>query len=143
MDRTCSIPLVPPSLWAIMTILHEARNQSLNGMIGVAEVIRNRTEQKFFSDGTVISTVLRDRQFSGWNNQDPNRIICGKLEIDDPLVVMATKAWKIAINNNTELTSGALFYHSKHMDPFPDWSKDPSMEVTTTIEDHIFYRKKS
>jgi len=141
--ETCDTSLVPPWQWAVLTILQEARNQTYDGMIAVAEVIRNRMDSKFYSDGSVVGTVLRDRQFSGWNNSDPNRIICGKYSLDDPRVVQAIRAWKTAINNKTDLTSGALFYHARTMSPFPDWSKDASIMRTTMIGDHIFYRKVS
>jgi hypothetical protein len=137
----CQVELIEPWKWAVMTILQESRNQSLDGMIGVAEVIRNRTNQKFYSNGTVISTVLWPYQFSGWNTKDPNREICGKMELDNPLVGLAIKAWKIANNNSTSLTSGALFYHARTMNPYPDWVKD--MILTTTIQDHLFYREGS
>jgi spore germination cell wall hydrolase CwlJ-like protein len=124
-----------------MTILQEARSQTLDGMIGVAEVIRDRTKSKFYSNGTVISTVLWPYQFSGWNTKDPNREICGKMEMDNPLVIMAIRAWKIANNNFTSLTGGALFYHARTMNPFPDWASSPEMEKTTQIQDHIFYKR--
>ena len=139
----CDLSLVPPWIWAVQTILHEARNQTLDGMIGVAEVIRDRTNQKFYSDGTIVSTALRDRQFSGWNASDPNRIICGKLQLDHPMVVMAMKAWRMCISNKTELTGGALFYHAKNMPVYPTWSKSPEIVRTTEIGDHIFYKKVS
>jgi len=141
MNKDCQVSLVPEWQWAVMTILQEARSQTLDGMIGVAEVIRDRTRSKFYSNGTVISTVLWPYQFSGWNTKDPNREICGKMEMDNPLVIMAIKAWKLALNNNTNLTGGALFYHAISMNPFPTWSSSPEMEKTTQIQDHIFYRK--
>jgi spore germination cell wall hydrolase CwlJ-like protein len=109
-------------------------------MLGVAEVIRNRTVSKFYSDGSVIDTVLKPYQFSGWNTNDINRVICGKVEMDNPLVSLALKAWKTALNNKTELTSGAVFYHSRFMTPFPDWTNN--VVRTTVIGDHIFYREK-
>lgn len=137
----CDINLVPEWTWAVMTILQEARSQTFDGMLGVAEVIRDRTRLKFYSDGTVISTVLFPYQFSGWNTKDQNRIICGKLELDNPKVQLAIKAWKLAIKNNTESVGGALFYHSKHMNPFPIWVN--GVVKTTVIEDHIFYKKMS
>ena len=139
----CQVELIEPWKWAVLTILQEARNQTLDGMIGVAEVIRNRTEKGFYSDGTIIGTVLKDRQFSGWNASDPNRIICGKYSLDDPRVSMAIKAWKLAINNRTDLTGGAFFYHTRMMSPFPDWASSPGIIKTTMIGDHIFYKKVS
>ena len=140
-NPTCNVSLVPDWQWAVMTILQEARSQTLDGMIGVAEVIRDRTKSKFYSNGTVISTVLWPYQFSGWNTKDPNREICGKMELDNPLVIMAIRAWRIANNNFTSLTGGALFYHASSMNPFPDWATSGEVEKTTQIQDHIFYRK--
>ena len=140
-DNPCE--LVHPDIWAILTILQESRNQTFDGMLGVAEVIRNRTKSKFYSDGSIISTILMPKQFSGWNTNDPNRIICGKLKTDNEHVILATKAWKIANENNTDLTSGAFFYHAKTMKVYPEWSKSPKIARTTIIGDHIFYKKVS
>jgi len=142
MTIDCDTQLTPDWIWAVMTILQEARNQNLDGMIAVAEVIRNRAQAKFFSDGTIIGTVLNPYQFSGWNTKDPNRLICGKLTYDNPMTQQAMKAWRLAIMNNTEMTSGALYYHTKQMSPFPDWAKSGKLAVTATIGDHIFYKDK-
>ena len=139
MPDTCDVELVPPWIWAVMTILQEARNQSFDGMLGVAEVIRDRTKARFYSDGSVISTVLFPFQFSGWNTRDQNRIICGKMELANPKVQDAIRAWRMCNTNNTETVGGALFYHSKHMKNYPSWSK--VFPVTAIIQDHIFYKK--
>jgi spore germination cell wall hydrolase CwlJ-like protein len=63
------------------------------------------------------------------------------MELDNPLVIMAIRAWRIANNNFTALTGGALFYHARTMNPFPDWASSPEMEKTTQIQDHIFYKR--
>lgn len=142
MNMDCDLSIVPEWMWGLMTVLQEARNQNLDGMIAVAEVIRDRTLQRFYSDGTVSGTVLHPYQFSGWNSKDPNRVICSTITWDDPRVQMAVKAWNIAVKNKTNVAGGALFYHSKHMSPFPDWALSPTMKVTARVGDHIFYREE-
>src|SRR5512139_929735 len=92
--------LIPDYVWATLTIWQESRGESFAGMVGVAEVIHRRTQMKYFSDGTVAGTVLRDRQFSGWNNSDPNRIKAALLDSDDRLVKLCAAAWAEALNGS-------------------------------------------
>lgn len=134
--NNCDLALVPDHVWAIMTILQEARNQTFDGMLGVAEVIRNRMKAK---NQRAYEIVLAPFQFSGWNTSDPNRITCAGVDLHDPRVAQAMKAWELANKNNTDSVQGAMFYHSKHLKVFPEWAT--KFKRVTEIGDHIFYRE--
>jgi N-acetylmuramoyl-L-alanine amidase len=101
--------LVGDAAWAIMTIWQEARGESQAGKVAVAEVIRNRTEKLYTSDGTVAGTVLRKLQFSGWNTNDPNRTPSALLDDADPMVVACREAWITALAGS-DTTLGSVLY---------------------------------
>lgn len=126
--------LVPDDAWAVMTIWQEARSEPYMGMLAVAEVIRNRMRAKFFSDGTVAGTVLRDRQFSGWNNRDPNRIPSAGLHHDNPTAERCARAWRDS--EGTNVACGAVSYFNPAI-VVPDWKKD--FRLVATIGRHEFY----
>ncbi|MGE0577625.1 MAG: cell wall hydrolase [Reyranella sp.] len=68
------------------TLFGEARGEPRDGKVAVAWVIRNRAERKAFAGsllgqaGAVSHICLAPRQFSCWNNGDPNRPLLIKLQ---------------------------------------------------------------
>ena len=102
--------LVSDEAWAVMTLWQEARGEPREGQVAVAEVIRNRMQRKYQSDGTVVGTVLRPYQFSGWNTGDANRRISAVLEEDDPIVVQLLGCWREAIGGASNYAKGAVLY---------------------------------
>jgi N-acetylmuramoyl-L-alanine amidase len=133
--------LVSETAWAVMTIAQEARSENYQGKLAVAEVIRNRMAQKFFSDGTVRGTVLKPYQFSGWNSSDPNRISCAGLRNNDPIVLDCLKAWNEAVSKETNITGNAVSYFA-HYIAQPDWAGSKQFEYTCQIGAHLFYKRK-
>jgi spore germination cell wall hydrolase CwlJ-like protein len=126
--------LIPDDTWGILTIWMEARGESYDGKVAVAEVIQKRTARKFFSDGTVAGTCLKDRQFSGWNNGDPNRIKAATLDDTDPVVNECINAWKEA-KTGRNLTGTAVHYYNSSV-CFPIWAE--GARVVTRIGAHTF-----
>lgn len=110
--------LIPDHTWAILTLWQEARGETDEGRIAVAEVIRNRTMQRYSSQGTVASTVLWPWQFSGWNTRDPNRTGAAMLDDADPSVVACGRAWDVAAAGSN-LTQGAVLYYNPAGIPVP------------------------
>ena len=102
---------VSDATWAILTLWQEARGETYEGKLAVAEVIRNRTARKFQSAGTVASTVLARYQFSGWNTTDPNRIPAALLDDQDMQVKECARAWAETLRGSN-ITSGAVFYYN-------------------------------
>lgn len=131
--------LIPEESWPIITIWMEARGESYEGKVGVAEVIYRRTKEKVFSDGTYVGTCLRDRQFSGWNERDPNRIPGCKLDTDEHVVQDCIRAWTEA-KAGSNVTKGATHYYSMKMYVAPYWERE--MDETTVIGNHRFMKKK-
>ena len=60
-----------PVVLLALTVLGEARNQPYQGQVAVAQVVRNRMDEKGFS---VADVVLHPWQFSCWNPEDPNKL---------------------------------------------------------------------
>ena len=117
-----------------MTIAGEALGEPLIGKIAVAEVIRNRMKRGYASDGTVIGTVLRAKQFSMWD--DKARLLAARIDDEHPKVQDCVKAWELSATSN--VTNGAVLYHTIMIDP-PKWASAPSVKVATTIHRHRFY----
>jgi spore germination cell wall hydrolase CwlJ-like protein len=131
--------LIPDATWATMTIWQEARGESFDGMVAVAEVILRRTMKKMFSDGTVASTVLWPYQFSGWNTKDPNRIPVAKLDDTDRIVTACMRAWQEALEGSN-LTKGATHYFAPAI-VNPEWAS--RMTVTARIGRHVFLKEEA
>jgi hypothetical protein len=131
--------LIPDDSWAILTIWQEARGESFAGKVGVAEVIRNRTEAKFRSDGSYASTCLWPLQFSGWNARDPNRIPAAKLDGGSHIVQDCIRAWTEALSGS-DTVKGAKFYYNPSISS-PDWGVGET--ILATIGNHRFIIPKS
>lgn len=126
--------VVSDDKWAIMTIAGEALGEPLTGKIAVAEVIRNRMKRGYASDGTVIGTVLRAKQFSMWD--DRARILAAKLDDEHPMVQDCIKAWELSAESN--VVHGAVLYHTIQIDP-PYWTRGERVHNVATIKNHTFY----
>lgn len=126
--------LVDDDHWAVLTIIGEAAGEPLIGKIAVAEVIRNRMKKRYASDGTVIGTVLRAKQFSMWDDQA--RLLAARADDDQQYVQEALRAWHESETSN--VTHGAVLYHTTALTP-PYWTKGQSVKVATTIHRHVFY----
>jgi N-acetylmuramoyl-L-alanine amidase len=141
--------------FAVATIAQEAIGEPYEGKVAVAEVIRNRTKQKYSSDGTVIGTVLRAWQFSGWN---PEKLKDGKLQ---PLDVKAylTRAYKQITQANTALIddcikawetakqgsntiNGAVLYYAPAVVGTPNWARPEHAVQVAEIGGHTFFIPK-
>lgn len=113
-------------------IYHEARDQSIDGMIAVAAVTINRVNSKRYPD-TICEVVSQPFQFS-WVRQ-------GKvIKLDNSI---ERKAWEVSKEIAVMVMNqgvpndmlGVLYYHADYVKP--KWA---SRKVhRKTIESHIFY----
>lgn len=55
-----------PQGWLALVIWDEARNQQRDGQAAVGRVVLNRAARHYQSDGTIVGTVLKPMQFSGF-----------------------------------------------------------------------------
>ena len=122
------------------TLYGEARNQKLEGIIAVANVITNRAQYSIKRYGIGITEVcLMKWQFSCWNDTDPN---LDKLmgDIVDPTIYKCRVIANISVVSLlVDNTYGATHYHHKSITPY--WSESNQMNRLVYIGDHIFYRE--
>ena len=122
-----------------LNIYHEARGESLDGQVAVAQVVMNRVGDPGFP-GQVCEVVRQggerpmDRcQFSWWCD--------GRGDLPDDLAAWTGSkdlARRILAGSVEDPTGGALWYHAVHVSP--DWEMDIIRQAK--IGRHIFYRRK-
>lgn len=138
-----TLPLVNPDALGIATLVLEAGSETDQGMLAVAEVIRNRTKTFYESDGTVAGTVFRPLQFSAWNGDDPRRGPVCALDVADPLVQRAKRAWDTAWDQGSDIAGGAVMYYApRSMRPVgtvPPWVA--AFVFVGTFGTQRFYRR--
>ena len=123
------------------TMWGEARGEGRTGMGFVGHVIMNRAAADFRGSNPT-EVALYHKQFSCWNQNDPNR---EKLTVEylENTTGEERVAWDNAkslayyiLNGSADYTGGALHYHAKTVNP--NWSSDYT--VTRVEGSHIFYR---
>lgn len=121
-----------------LTLIGESRGESIEGIVAVGCVIRNRvnTYKKSYSE-----VCLAPKQFSCWNLNDPNRVLL--LELADDLILSGLKQPSyiqcqyvaIGIYNHfiTDNTHGALNYITLDLwnsTNRPSWAKDVNFAIS-------------
>lgn len=129
--------LIPDETWAVLTLWMECRGEPRDGQLAVAEVIRNRMQRHYQSDGTVVGTVLRQYQFSCWNTTDPQRLHAAILDDGDPHIVAAREVWHDALNGSNVARGAVLYLNPAVLQKRPEWIAE-SRKVAT-IGHHDFY----
>tara|TARA_R110002126_G_C10286176_1_gene485573 strand:- start:32 stop:640 length:609 start_codon:yes stop_codon:yes gene_type:complete len=129
-------------------IYWEARSESFEGMVAVAQVTLNRVKHKSFpdsicgvvyqgptrpswKDGTVYHPVKHRCQFSWYCDGKPDDITTVNMSIFDQCYEVAKKV--LIDNFRLPRVNNAIFYHADYVDP--GWRK-PRL---TKIGRHIFY----
>lgn len=131
-DKKREIDLMARTVWG------EARGEGLRGMQAVANVIMNRKNAGMWYGRTVEDVVLKPYQFSCWNENDPNYSKIQKVTESDPAFENAKGLAKLAYEGDLlDITGGATHYH--RAGTTPNWAS--SMQETTIIGNHIFYRE--
>lgn len=109
-------------------IYHEARSESINGQVAVAQVTLNRVKSKAFKS-SICGVVYEKAQFSWTLNKFTK--------------IKDLKAWehskilaKAVLDGYARIPHfNALYYHTKSIKPY--WIKDKT--VIATIGAHVFY----
>lgn len=119
-------------------VYFEARGESINGQIAVAEVILNRAESPLFPNDVcdVIkqgAEKLNSCQFSYKCDGEPEYMNDKKA---------FRRAYDVAIllmkGERRGLSGNATHYHADYVDPY--WAK--RLKKTAEVDTHIFYRRK-
>ena len=119
------------------TIYGEARGESIETMLAVGWVIRNRLQSKRHGN-TYKDVVLQPKQFSCWNKDDPNyKVIKG---------VIKGRLWEVCIGvaiivmQSTEKHNpvmGVCHYYDKSLDSNPPYWADDGEFMTVYGVDNI------
>lgn len=115
-------------------LYHEARGESLQGQLAVAEVVLNRVDDPAFPNtvcGVVHQGNGRGCQFSWTCDGRSDRI--GQDEVYDQVAKIARVMLDGAPRS---LTEGATYFHTPAVRP--DWSR--RFTKTARVGNHIFYR---
>ena len=134
-------PIIADWQLVVTTLIQEALLEPLDGKVGVAEVIRDRTATRYQSDGTISGTILKPKQFSGWNGLSLNRAESVRLDLTHPQVIECMKAYEIAFKLKSNRAKGANLYHASWMKVFPSWTKAPNVVEVARLGQHIFYKE--
>jgi len=117
------------------TIWGEARGEGLAGMEAVASVILNRVAAGRFGAG-IAGVCQRPKQFSCWNDGDPNRAKLLAVTERDARYALALHIARRALGGAlADRTFGATHYHAAYV--FPRWARGHA--PVTEIGRHIFY----
>jgi N-acetylmuramoyl-L-alanine amidase len=122
------------------TIWGEARGEPFRGKLAVAWVIRNRVQRpQRFGEGYE-GVCLRPKQFSCWNEGDPNRELIERASLFDPELSRALGiAALVQSGDLDDPTGGADHYH--HIAVTPSWAE--RMQPTAVIGCHCFLREQT
>lgn len=145
-------PLFADVALGVACLVGEAGGEGELGMRAVAEVIRNRKDALYQSDGTIPGTILKPWQFSCFGDGTPWRPRLFKLNWQEPQVIQARRAWDTAFNDDgtgrrSDLVRGAVLYHTieapvlkgKAVAWPPRWATAPSVSESARIGAHVFY----
>lgn len=138
--------LITEEALAVVTIMQEAEGEPYLGKLAVAEVIRNRMQKLYASDGTVSGTVLRPLQFSGWNAKDPGRIRSVRADNDGAIVRDCIRAWNEARAGSNTVHGAVLYYSPSALEAMgidtPDWALPDSADEVAIVGKHHFFIPK-
>ena len=106
----------------VEAVYHEARSESLLGMLSVANVILTRK-----------GNPIKDKcQFSYWCDGKPERFI----EVEG-LIKSINVSEMVLKGIQVKQTVGATHYHANYVTP--SWASDPRFKALGSIGKHLFY----
>jgi len=122
------------------TMFGEARNQGVDGLTAIANVVMNRIalpDHPHFGHGDVVACCLAPWQFSCHNENDPNRALLESVDASDPIFAQCLDIAAQAVAGDlADLTDGATFY--KVVGTHADWAEGQT--PCKVIGRHEFYR---
>jgi N-acetylmuramoyl-L-alanine amidase len=130
---------LPADMLLARLLYGEARGESIEGKVAVANVVLNRLRSKRWGD-TVHSVILQPKQFSCFNPNDGNLPKLLMVNVGAPVFVEClTVARSSLLGLYVDNTQGADHYHTKGSDPA--W--DDKMRRTAEIAGHVFYKSNA
>lgn len=117
-----------------LNIFFEARSESLEGQLMIAEVTLNRVNSNQFPN-TICEVVWQDKQFS-WTHDgihdDPTRMNYVDRVAWHEIQILANQ---ILDQPNILLNTGATHYHAYYVEPY--WADE--LTLLGQVDSHIFY----
>lgn len=140
--------LLPDEIFAL-TLYGEARGEPIDGIIAVANVIMNRLNDNPAKYKNVRNVCLEPKQFSCWNDDDPNKAkllaIADQFVRNDISDKSLKQCWYIAkgvmTKNLLDNTKSAKNYMTESLfngPNKPNWAKNPKT-TPTQIGNHVFF----
>lgn len=123
------------------TIWGEARGEPATGKAAVAWTVINRFRSaRWFAGASIAATCLKSRQYSCWNEDDPNRAKLAAQSLDAPSKTFReclNVALGVLLGEIPDPTGGAMHYHAASIAP-PAWARGRTPAVS--IGRHVFYK---
>jgi len=130
--NTYVVLITQAALCLAINVYFEARSESFDGQMAVAQVTLNRVASEKYPDN-VCDVVWQHKQFS-WTHD-------GKSDTPrDPVAwAIAANVARLAMEEGTprKVGEGVLFYHSIYASPY--WAK--AFTKTAQYGQHIFYKE--
>jgi len=124
------------------TLYGEARGEYAQAgpaaLIAVANVIINRLNREGRYGKTLTEICLKPKQFSCWNQNDPNRSLITQDDLDrDPLFKACRMVgYKVAKGFWPDLTRNSDHYHATSCKP--SWARISKIKLR--LANHVFYK---
>ncbi len=115
-----------------LNIYHEARGETLEGQVSVAQVTLNRRDHPYWPD-TVCEVVYDKGQFD-WVHRKADHIPHEK----DLYKRIERIAYEVMYSNVVDPTQGSVFYHATRLNS-DSISWVSYMDESHTIGNHLFY----
>lgn len=122
----------------VRTVWGEARGEPELGQAAVIGVIINRWKDPRWPE-TIIGVCWQPKQFSCWNNNDPNRKLIERLDV---LSKDYQRLYYLAVQQlvgiASDPTRGANHYHATTMKKKPKWAS--ANQFVLVLGRHAFYK---
>ena len=123
------------------TLYGEARNVDLMGLVAVAWVIRTRVAIGGWWGDTLTGVCRKPKQFSCWNEGDPNRTKVVGARLGDPSFHRCCAvATLVLLGEYEDPTHRATHYYNPDV-VTPGWAE--AMETTVVIGRHQFLKRRA
>jgi spore germination cell wall hydrolase CwlJ-like protein len=117
-------------------LFYEARNTGSNGMIQVAQVVKNRTRIKGFPS-SYCGVSKQTHQFSFWLDKHKQKVNLSPQSLDTAAFTLAGTVARLTLEDRLVAPfSGSVGYYHTH-EVKPSWAK--RMKVVMRDRWHIFY----
>ena len=133
-----TMPIQDTDVWTLArTCYGEARGEGFKGMVAVAHVVMNRVAR---SGKHVAEVCQAPKQFSCWNQNDPNALVIQTLtpsqDEEPPAFLRALAAAALVLAGDMkDPTGGATHYHAEGISPTWAVGQTPSAKIGR----HVFY----